>query len=83
MNREITIRAKAAIQAEITEGYLSYLLAGKRNARYKTALRLADLFGTNPAIWLHDDGTVGERQAAWDEYKRGAERWKKNIQTSS
>ena len=58
---KITI-TKRALEAGISQGFLSNILCGRRRPHYKTAKKLAAATNTDPILWL--EGTPEEiRQA--------------------
>jgi plasmid maintenance system antidote protein VapI len=51
-----------AKKANISDGFLSQLIARKKSLRYETAKRLAEITGTDVSLWF--EGTTKEIRAA-------------------
>ena len=52
-----------AKKAGLSQGALSNIVSGRRNAHYKTALKLAEILGTSPEVWII--GKAKERKEAF------------------
>ena len=65
-------QVEAARRMGISTNRLNELVRGKRGVTAATAIRLADLLGTTPELWLNLQATWDLWQAYRSEHRRGA-----------
>jgi len=65
-------QAEAARRMKISTNRLNELIRGKRGVTAATAIRLADLLGTSPELWLNLQTTWDLWHAYRSERRRGA-----------
>ncbi len=59
-----TTVTKIATEVGISQGFLSNILACRRHPQWATALKLAEVLGTDPRFWMKGESAKEERWLA-------------------